>query len=109
MRTRPFYLLTCALAAVAIVVSYASKVNARRAVETAAKAVEPSSPDDREALHSAAHRYASRSDRLSLVGAIVFVLALGGWVFSRLRREHGLQSVPLLLLFLAGLLQLLLV
>ena len=109
MRARPFYLLTCALAVVAVVVAGASKMCSGRAVTAGAKAVGSQSPEEREALRSIARGYAGQSDRLSLVAAVVFVLALGGWACSLWRREHGLQSVPLLLLFLAGLLQLLMV
>lgn len=109
MRTHPFYLLTCALAVVAGLVAVASKVDAGRAARAAAKAVASHSPEEREALHSVAHWYAGQSDRLSRVAAVVFVLAVGGWACSLRRREHGLQSVPLLLLVLAVLLQLLMV
>jgi hypothetical protein len=109
MRSPPFYFLTCALAVVAAVVAVASQVDAGRAAGTAAKAAEARSPEDREALQSVVHSYVSRANCLSRVAAAVFVLALGGWAFSLLRREPGWQSIPLLLLCLAGLLQLLLV
>lgn len=109
MHTRPFYFLASGQAAVAVVVAGASKVDAGRAARSAAEAAAASSPEDHEALHAVAHFYAVQSDRLSRVAAVVFVLALGGWVCSLWRREHGLQSIPLLLLFLAGLLQLLMV
>lgn len=109
MRSRPFYFLTCALALVATVVDGASKVDSARAASSAARAAAAQSPEDRASLHSVAHLYAVQADRLSVVAVVVLVLALGGWVCSLWRRENGLQSVPLLLLFLAGLLQLLMV
>jgi hypothetical protein len=109
MRTSPFYLLTCALALVAVVVTGASKAAAARAAISMAQAVAADSPEDREALHAVAHSYAAQSGGLGETAAVVFLLALGAWVWSLRRRERGLQSIPLLLLCLAGLLQLLMV
>ena len=105
MRNRPFYLLTCVLAMAAVVVTGASKQYAGRAAQAAAGAAAANSPEEREALHSAADRYAEQSGRLSVVAIGVLVLAIAGWVCSRLRRERGLQSIPLLLVCLAVLLQ----
>lgn len=109
MRTRPFYFLTCALAVVAGVVAGASLVHAGRAARSAALAAAAHSPEDRESLCSVAHLAAVQSDRLSLAAAVIFVSALGGWACSLWRRERGLQRIPLLLLFVAGLLQLIMV
>ena len=109
MKARPFYVLACALAVVAIVVSCASVIKARRALESAARAAEADSPDDRVALHSTALLHARQSDRHYLAGAVLFVVALGGWVTSRFRQEGGLLIIPLLLMFVAGIFQLLLV
>ena len=109
MRARPFYFVTCCLAVATVLIVGASKVCAGRAAIAAARAVASDSPDDREALHYVAHLNAVRSDRLSLVAAVVFVLAICGWLCSLWRREHGLWGVPLVILFLAGLLELLMV
>lgn len=109
MRTRPFYLLACALAMVAIVVEGASKPYAAKAAKAAARAAESHVPEDREALHLVACYSAAQADRLSLVAVVALVVAVGGWICSLLRRERGWQSIPLLLLLLAGLLQLILV
>jgi hypothetical protein len=109
VRARPFYLLACVLAIVAVVVSGVSKKYAGRAAMAAAQAAGAHSPEEREALHSAAHLAADQSDRLSSTAAAASVLAMGAWVCSLWRREGGLQSVPLLLVVVAILLQLLMV
>ncbi len=109
MRTRPFYLLTCVLAIAAVVVSGASKEYAGRAARAAARAAASDSPEEREALQSAAHLAADQSGGLSIAAAAALVLAIGTWVCSLWRREGGLQSVPLLLLVVAVLIQLLMV
>jgi hypothetical protein len=107
MRNRPFYLLACVLAVIASLVTIASKDAAARAAISAAKAASAQAPGDREAFRSVAHMHMSRCCCLSLAAAIIFVAAIGGWIFSLFRREPGWQSIPLLLLFLAGMLQLL--
>jgi hypothetical protein len=107
VRTRPFYLLTCVLAIVAVVVSGVSKEYAGRAAMATAHAAASHLPEEREALHSAAHLAADQSGRLSTVAAAAFAVAIGAWVCSLWRREGGLQSVPLALLVLAVLMQML--
>jgi hypothetical protein len=107
MRNRPFHVLACAVAVVAVAIACASKVEAGRAARSAAEAAATDSPEDREALQSIAHLYAVRSDRLSLGAGIACVLTLGASACSLWRREGGFQSIPVLLLLLAGLFQLL--
>jgi hypothetical protein len=109
MRSRPFYVVTCALAVAAVVLTGASKVVAGRVATSAARATEAHTGEEREALRAAAHVYAARSDLLWGVAAVAFVSAIVGWGCSLWRREGGLQSVPLVLLIFAGLLQLLMV
>lgn len=107
MGVRPFYFLTSAFAAVEIALDFAAKLNAGRAMRSAGFGVLAHAPQEREAFLSNAHLYASRSDRLSLAAIVVLVLAICAWGCSRWRREHGLQRLLLLPLFLAVLFQLL--
>ena len=108
MTTRPFYLLACVLALAAGIVSAISKMDATQAATAAARAA-PSSTPDRQSLQSISHTFAQQSDRLSVVAVVVFTVAVGLWICSLRRQEQGLQSIPLLLLLFAGILQLLFV
>lgn len=109
MRTRPFYLLACALAVAAILLEGAAKQHAVRAARAAAYAAQSQASTEREMLQSVARVDASEYGHFSGVAAISLILGLGAWASSLWRRERGLQSIPLALLVFAVLLRFLMV
>jgi hypothetical protein len=109
MHSRPFYVLACVLAVVAVVLAVMTKTEAGLAARWSDYAAKVLEGEGREALWLAAKTAAIWSDRLGYAGEVVWVLAAGGWGCSLWRREGGWMAVPLLLLIVAGILQLLMV
>lgn len=109
MRTRPFYLLSCAFAVVAGLLEYVSKVDAHRAATSAAMAVQAPTVGDRQSLTAVAHQAAVRSERYSLASTFALLLTTAAWAYSYWRRERALQSIPFVLVLLVEVLQYVLV
>ncbi|ODU02063.1 MAG: hypothetical protein ABS79_00905 [Planctomycetes bacterium SCN 63-9] len=93
---RTFYLTASALFFGAIVTESLAKHHVGRGVTAMARSAAMQS--ERSPLSEAATRHFQRSELWKLVGFVLAALAVGSWAASRMRREPGLQSVPLVLL-----------
>ena len=102
MRACPSYVSTIVLAVLAAVAARAALDYASQASRMRGAAAVADGPEDREALRALAPLYASQSDRVSLVAHAAFVLAIGAWICSLLRREPASKIIPLLPLIIAG-------
>lgn len=108
MRDRPLYVLACTFAGITCVLTSVAQHSASRAAAAAAQAMASQSAEARASLLVMAQRGAMQADSLSIAALTVFVAAVCVWLGSLYRHETGLQSVPLLLLSIAAVLQLLL-
>jgi hypothetical protein len=102
MRSRPFYVLACALAMTAMVLVVAGQIVASQVAMSGAHAADAQMAAERELWGAAAHQAAVQSGWMGLAALVVWGLGLGAWGCSLWRRERGLQSLPVLLLILAG-------
>ena len=109
MRKRPLYLLALLLAIAAILTGIAAKRCAALAATAAARATAAEHDEDRISARNEAKFYVREHDRVSrgALGALFVGFAL--WLWSLHRGESGRQSVPLVLLLSAVIIQLLLV
>jgi len=102
MRSRPFYILTCALAVVAAICAGASKLDAARAMRAAAESTTARTADDQQHSQYLSSYFAKESDHLGTVAFVVLFIAVVCWLLSVARRESGRQVVPLILLIVAA-------
>ncbi len=108
------WFFACVLVAVAAVwVNGAAKSNASHGMMTLARAIQDvadgkisSVPQD---VHRQAKAYAKRAGILLLIGFWIFFASVALFVGSLIKREPAMHSIAVVLLTIAGLLQLLMV
>jgi len=106
---RKLYFAAIALLALGIAAEWMAKREMASAIGTAARATArhaAGQPDDSQHL---LRHYLWRSRCWSSAGLALAVVGIGCWIISRIRRQSGLQSVPLVLLLFYVLSTLLLV
>ena len=109
MTKRPFYLLTLMLFVVSLLMGIAAQTSASRAAKFAAIATAANDEEDRQVFRTLSRIYATEFGPLMTTSLAILACGVAAWIFSRRRRESGLQSVPLVLMIVTFIVQLLLV
>ncbi len=109
MPKRPLYLLASMLFLASLLTGIAAQTSASKAAKFAALAASVNGDEDRQLFLTLSRFNRAEHSSIATTSLAVFVGGVTAWILSRRRRECGLQSVPLVLAFLAVVIQLLLV
>lgn len=109
MRKRPLYLLAVLLLIVANGIDLMAKRFAGDAAVYAARATAAELDDDRQQLRKESRQSLSQHHQIATLGLGVLLAGVFLWIGSGLRKEPGIQSIPLVLMISAVIFQLLLV
>lgn len=101
MRQRPLYLITILFLIVANSAGLLALSTASRAALSTARATAAVQDEDHREVFNESRQLVGQHGRIATFTFGAFLFSVISWIGSGLRREPGLQSIPLVLMILA--------